>query len=381
MLYLGEFMKKILVMSFGSDAGGIEKSLIEFLKFLISEGHDVSLYLWRKPGILFEQIPKEVKIIKDKIAPGSLSDVIIEKNLIHIFWYMLLRIAQKLKYPTKAMKKLPNHYDIAISYCQNGYTPYYIIDKVSAEHKYMWYHHGSYEKKKKKKKIDEKYYLKYEKFITVSESSKSMLLTSFPSLRKTISVINNLVDEESVKEKSNFEVNDINASECKIVTVGRVAPEKGQLFSLEIAKNLLDRGFNFSWYFIGDGPDMKACIDYVLNNGLKQYCHFLGVKENPYPYIKTADIYVQPSKVEAESITIKEAKILQKIIVASDIPAIKEVLEDGKFGCVVPRNAKLFADAIMRVFLDEELKLFYKKQLSQIASNNEESKNKIRDLL
>ena len=67
MLYLGEFMKKILVMSFGSDAGGIEKSLIEFLKFLISEGHDVSLYLWRKPGILYEQIPKEVKIIKDKI--------------------------------------------------------------------------------------------------------------------------------------------------------------------------------------------------------------------------------------------------------------------------------------------------------------------------
>ena len=55
--------KKILVMSFGSDAGGIEKSLIEFLKFLISEGHKVDLYLWRSPGIMYDKIPSKVNIL------------------------------------------------------------------------------------------------------------------------------------------------------------------------------------------------------------------------------------------------------------------------------------------------------------------------------
>lgn len=381
MLYLGEFMKKILVMSFGSDAGGIEKSLIEFLKFLISEGHDVSLYLWRKPGILFEQIPKKVEVIQDKLAPGSFADIIKEKNIFQIFWYIIFKIAQKLKYPTRVMKKLSNQYDIAISYCQNGYSPYYVIDKVSAKHKYMWYHHGSYDKDKKDKNKDERYYLKYEKLITVSESNKVMLLKAFPNLIDTITVINNLSDEKSIKEKSTFPLNDIAGIGCNIVTVGRVAPEKGQLFALEIAKSLLEKNFAFSWYFIGDGPDLDACIDYVLNNGLKNYCYFLGAKENPYPYIKLADVYVQPSFVEAEPTTIKEAKILKKIIIATEIPAIKEILNNGEFGCLVPKEKDKFVEAIINLYYNSELRSFYEENLSQNCSVNEESKNKIRQLL
>ncbi len=374
-------MKKILVMSFSSDAGGIEKSLIEFLKFLISEGHNVSLYLWRKPGILFEQIPREVEIIQERLVPGSLKDVIKEKNIIHVFWYLIFRLAQKMKHPTKVMKDFPGQYDIAISYCQNGYSPYYIIDKVSATHKYMWYHHGSYEKNNKDKRIDEKYYSQYERFITVSESNRAMLLKVFPNLSKTIVVINNLVDEGTIRKKSALSVEDLNAVGCTIVTVGRIASEKGQLFALEVAKSLLERGFEFTWYFIGDGPDMENCMEFVFDNGLKYNCRFLGAKANPYPYIEAADIYVQPSSVEADPVTIREAKVLNKIIVASEIPAIKEALDDGSLGCVVTKNIEAFTDAIIRISSNAELQLFYKKKLCQEPSKNEESWNKIRNLM
>ena len=126
---------------------------------------------------------------------------------------------------------------------------------------------------------------------------------------------------------------------------------------------------------------MDACIDYVLNNGLKNYCYFLGAKENPYPYIKLADVYVQPSFVEAEPTTIKEAKILKKIIIATEIPAIKEILNNGEFGCLVPKEKDKFVEAIINLYYNSELRSFYEENLSQNCSVNEESKNKIRQLL
>lgn len=199
-------MKKVLVMSFGSDAGGIEKSLIEFLKFLVTKDINIDLYLWRKPGILFHQIPERVTVITDTLYPGSFRLVSREnilKMLMHVVWYFIFRVCRVLGKQFVAFKPIPKQYDIAISYCQNGYSPYYIIDKVKATKKYLWYHHGSYEKSEKEKKVDEWYYNKYDKIITVSNSNFNMLAKCFPSIRKNIIVIPNLLDEEEIKRLSN----------------------------------------------------------------------------------------------------------------------------------------------------------------------------------
>ena len=53
----------------------------------------------------------------------------------------------------------------------------------------------------------------------------------------------------------------------------------------------------------------------IEENDLQEIFILLGMKENPYPYIREADIYVQPSRFEGKSIAIDEAKILQKPIV------------------------------------------------------------------
>ena len=54
----------------------------------------------------------------------------------------------------------------------------------------------------------------------------------------------------------------------------------------------------------------------------------MGVKENPYPYIKKADIYVQPSRYEGKSIAIDEAKILKKPIVVTNFSTAKDQIEN-----------------------------------------------------
>lgn len=197
--------KRILVMSFGSDAGGIEKSLIEFLRYLSEKDVEIDLYLWRQPGILFQYIPKTVNILSCRLYPGSLKKGLDERStnsIIYIIWYLFFRLCRLIGCQYLAFRSLKKEYDIAISYCQNGYSPYYIIDKVKASKKLLWYHHGSYEKRDKDRKLDAEYYSQYDRIITVSKSNKTMLEQFFPLLRDKIVVIQNLINEEEIIELS-----------------------------------------------------------------------------------------------------------------------------------------------------------------------------------
>ncbi|MBR5601452.1 MAG: glycosyltransferase, partial [Clostridia bacterium] len=321
---------KILVMSFGSDAGGIEKSLVEFLHYLAGKDVSVDLYLWRKPGVLHSQITNHASEISYRAHPGSLGNCLHSgRPLANALWYAKFRIYRLFGRAVKAFKSFPGEYDIAISYCQNGYSPHYVIDKVKAGKKYLWYHHGDYGGIGRKKRIDGEYFAKYDKVIAVSRACEQMLLGHFPHLDGKTTVIHNLINENEIIEKAALPMDEpwlAGLDGCKIVTVGRVSPEKGQVMAIETARVLKRRGFAFQWIFVGDGPDFDKCQRLAERLGVKEQCHFVGVKTNPYPYMKIADVYVQPSVFEADPITIAEALTLERFIIASDIPSMQEAL-------------------------------------------------------
>lgn len=365
--------KRILVMSFGSDAGGIEKSLIEFLKFLIDEGHKVDLYLWRKPGIMFSKIPERVNVLTLRLYPGELSA---NKSLKGFLWYCIFRLYAAFKNPTKAFKSFPeNDYDVAVSYCQNGYSPHYIINKVKARKKIMFYHHGSYDERGLKKRIDYKYFARYDNFITVSNAAKNMLQSHFPRL-DNIPVINNLIDESQITLLSEAENPYINSnSPVNICTVGRISHEKGQILAVKTAKRLKDSGLGFKWWFVGDGGDMERCVLLADELDVSDCCVFTGVKSNPYPFIKHCDVYVQPSFVEADPVTIREARILGCQIVANDIPALREALDGGLSGSLCASNPDDMKRAILSVLKNQD------KASHIYQSANRHIKVQLRDVL
>ncbi len=378
--------KNILVMSFGSDAGGIERSLIEFLRFLESTGqYEVFLYLWRKPGILFEQIPTSVHLLNERLVPGSISAVRtcsgIFAKMVYVLWYFLFRVCTLLNMKTFAFKKMKGHFDIAVSYCQNGYSPYYVIDKVNADKKIIWYHHGSYERSGALKRMDERYFSKYDCIIPVSNACKTMLAQSFPSLKDKMIVIPNLMDGASIQDKSLSPLNLPKNSATTLVTVGRIAPEKGQLTALNAALILKEQGISFQWYFIGDGEDTEQCKNYIAEHGLEKFCILTGSTDNPYPYIRMANIYVQPSYIEADPLTVKEAKYLKKLMVASNIPAISEVLENGKYGILCEPTADAFAHSIVQLLGDDGVRKKLENAINSFEMNNSIQEKKILNLL
>ena len=69
---------------------------------------------------------------------------------------------------------------------------------------------------------------------------------------------------------------------------------------------------------------------------MEQHVILLGKKDNPYPYIKTCDIYVQPSRYEGKSITVREAQILGKPVVVTNYPTAPSQINNGVDGIIVP---------------------------------------------
>lgn len=342
--------KKVLILNIGTEIGGIETSLINFLNYISNKDIEIDLLLWKKPGPLYTKIPKNVNII-DSVTPGSIRDIIKSLNVVKIIWYCICKIFARFGYDWKGFKRIKKEYDIAISYCQNGYSPYYLIDKVKANKKYLYYHHGSYEKTDLEKERDKNYYFKFTNIIAPSKSCKEMLSEEFQGLKDKIKIIPNLLDINEIHDKAMRFDYVLNSDEkkCHLLTVSRVSYEKGIDISILAAKILKENKFEFIWEFIGDGPEMENISKMIEEYNLQENCLMLGRKENPFPYIQNADLVVQSSRVEAHPIAILEALVLKRRVIASDILAIREVLTSYKSGYICELNPQKFAEAIISV--------------------------------
>ena len=115
-------------------------------------------------------------------------------------------------------------------------------------------------------------------------------------------------------------------------------------------------GCNVKWYLIGYGGDEALIRQRIQDAGMEERVIILGKKENPYPYIKACDLYVQPSRYEGKSVTVREAQILNKPVVITSYATSASQLEDGVDGVIVPMDNEGCAAGIAAVLRDEALR-------------------------
>ena len=87
----------------------------------------------------------------------------------------------------------------------------------------------------------------------------------------------------------------------------------------------------------------------------------LGKKENPYPYIKACDLYVQPSRYEGKAVTVREAQMLCKPVVITRYATSASQLEDGVDGVIVPMDNEGCTIGIVQLLKNPE-------QMKQLAT-------------
>ena len=150
-----------------------------------------------------------------------------------------------------------------------------------------------------------------------------------------------------------------------------------------ICKKLVDDGLDVKWFIIGYGnKEMEQTVrENAAREEVSDRVILLGKKENPYPYIKACDIYVQPSRYEGKSITVREAQILCKPVIVTNYPTASSQVQDGVDGIIVPMDVDACAKQIAAFIRDKEKQTKIVEYLQTHDYGNEQEIEKIYQLV
>ena len=348
--------KSLLFVCYGLGIGGIEKCLVNLINALPEERYDIDLLVMNPEYEMMPQIRRHVTFL-DAFSYTLNTEFTMQEikkrggilrhlNLLLPYFDHRVRIKLGLPVWTK-FRPVEKEYDVAVAYSQNGIALNYVIDKVTAKRKVLWYHNGAYEFTGKQYELDRRYYGCFDCIVAVSRDCAEILREKFPIIRGKILVLRNFCDAKSVRENANRFVPETFSREgVHIVTVGRMTREKGADLALEACRSLCAEGRKITWHWIGDGSRAAEIRKQADAWGLSDSFLLEGNQENPYPFILNGDIYVQPSYYEAYSTTVTEAKILCRPMVVTDVGGMRDQLTDGQNALIVPVDAPAIADAV-----------------------------------
>lgn len=259
------------------------------------------------------------------------------------------------KYALPFLPKLDKEYDVAISYL---WPHYFVADKIKAKTKIAWIH-TDYSKIETDIDVDLKMWDKFDYIAAVSNDCRNTFLSKYPSLKDKVIVIENITSPNFVRKLSEEAVDDFNLEDgnFNIVSVGRYSEAKGFDNAIKSLKILHDRGYkNMKWYIVGYGSDEELYRKLIKENNLEDSFILLGKKTNPYPYIKKADLYAQPSRYEGKAVTVSEAQILGKAVMLTNYTTANSQVEDGIDGYITELSIDGIANGIEKLYKDNELR-------------------------
>lgn len=264
-------------------------------------------------------------------------------------------------------------YDLAISFLM----PHnYVINKVRAKKKLGWIH-TDYSTVYVDVKRELPVWERLDHIASISDEVGRKFIDTFPALKDKIIPVENILSSTFIRQRAEEEIIslDPNISTIKLLTIGRYSePKKMEDIPL-ICKRLVDEGLDVKWYIIGYGsPEIEQLVrDNAERMGVTSKVVLLGKKENPYPYIKACDIYVQPSRYEGKSITVREAQIMCKPVIVTNYPTASSQIQNGVDGVIVPMDVDVCAQEMAAFIRDKvkQMKIVEHLQTHDYGNENE----------
>lgn len=371
-------MKNILIASFDMEVGGVERSLISMLNNFDYENYAVDLMLYRHQGDFLNLVSNKVNLL-DEIPQyttyrKSISEVLKDKQ----YSIVLSRIFSKInagllgkmkrmeesgyyqmqlmwKYALPFLPKVEKQYDVAISYL---WPHYFIAEKVNAKKKIAWIH-TDFSTVETDIQLDLKMWRKFDYIVAVSEACRTAFLKKYTELENKVIVIENLTSPDFIREMANEKVDNpmMKDNRFKIVTVARLSHAKGIDNAVKALKVLKEKGYHdLTWYVVGYGGDEGLIKDLIKESNLEDSFILLGKKTNPYPYMKEADIYVQPSRYEGKAVTVGEAQILSKPVIITNYTTAKSQVKDGFDGYITELSIDGIVSGIEKLYNSPDMR-------------------------
>jgi glycosyltransferase involved in cell wall biosynthesis len=140
-----------------------------------------------------------------------------------------------------------------------------------------------------------------------------------------------------------------------VLWVGRLDPVKGLTFLLDAFVSVAARS-TAHLLLAGGGPLRRRIGRQIQRRGLSHRVHLLGPRRDVPPLLKTADVFVLPSRTEGLPNALLEAMAAGCAIVTTDVPGCRDLIRHGREGWVVPfRDVSALSSAILRLLEDQTL--------------------------
>ena len=351
--------QKLLFVNASLQIGGVEKSLCDILRNIDPQKYDVYLYL-DEAGAFFPEIEDLITRVEPNMEGCYGRFMPVAKSLITSRNYgaLLLRFTRSMKGKIeivmshllrKIYQRSYGSFDCVIAFREGFYSSFAL--KCFSARKYIcWWHGSNPPDRNELSKYEDTYRFKH--IVAVSHSTAEMIKNYLPNIDGVVT-IPNMINNKDISQKAR--VSPYIGNIFRIVSVGRLAPEKHFENIVPAAKALLEVDYDFIWHIVGEGPERAKLEQLIAENNLENCIILEGGKTNPYPYMKYADLFVHPSYVESQGLTVLEAMALGVPCVVTKSLGPCEFIEDGVNGLLTEQSPESLTEKVLEILNDKAL--------------------------
>lgn len=365
--------KKILFVLLNLNGGGTERMILNLCNNLNSEKFDITLCLFSTTGEYINQISSKVKLIGLNINKSQLFVMKFFK-----YFYLLNKVIKDIK-PSIVISSITQvnlfmsifafFYRKKIRFIARESNILSLITETEPLHRkimYKWL------------------YRFFDTIIAQSQDMKDDLLKNYSIKSHKIVVINNFIDNNIIEKKcENLPSTTLFPSDCiNLLTVGRLDYQKGFDLLIETFAKVADKK-NLHLTILGKGPLENVLKKQITNLNMSKYITMQGFSDNPYQYMKKADVFISSSRFEGFPNVVIESLFCGLPVIANNYTGgINEILSEKIFGEIIDitstnqfdlainnclnKNRKMISDMCSKkysktVILSSYIKLFENK--------------------
>lgn len=347
-------MKKIKVLFFIPNLahGGAERVLINLVNHMNKEKFDVTVQTMFDVGIYKDKLNKEIDYI------GGLP------------WYFRGNTLVYKLFSPKLLYRLyiKENYDVIVSYLE-GPSARVIGGAPKGQKTVCWIHIQLDTEDyaghvfRNMKEFDT-VYKSFEKIICVSDTVRQSF-NRMIDLAAPVDVLYNTVEADVIKNRANEAIEDLvfKKEEINIISVAKLMKTKGYDRLVRVLKRLRDDGIPAHVYIVGKGEEQSNLEKMIEENHLQNAWTFIGFRDNPYKYVRNADLYVCSSRMEGFSTAVTESLIVGTPVVSTNCSGAQELLGyQDEYGIVTENNEDSLFEGIKKMLTTNGLLEHYKIQ-------------------
>ena len=317
--------------------GGVEKILQIVCRNFDYNRYDLTLYAIRKEKMPLGTYPEHLKIKYFFDGGNGLLAKI--KNKLKLFVYY--HFSPSLYYQLFIRKR----YDVGIAFIE-GYATRFMSGAPKGMKKIGWvhieldtFHWTDVAFRSRQEEVDS--YQRLDRIVCVSKTVKNQVNQLFGRPDSTI-VLYNPIEKDKILAQSDETLPEEYKNrkhQIRMVSLGTLNKRKSYDRLLVAVNRLIKDGFDVELMILGRGEEQNSLKAYIAENKLEDYVYMVGFVHNPYPFVKSADIYVCSSFAEGYNTAVTEALILGKAVVSTEVSGIREQLgEKSEYGIITENS-------------------------------------------